>query len=231
MRKITIFIFLTLTTTLRVSGQIALKLNLHSQYESFEYSNIRDTTLTKVKDGYDLSILPSPTISLYRENGNFQEICLSRILFIVDDNKTAYYYSNGSSKIIDGSKETTFAIGLRYDYNFLLTNGDNPFSFFIGLSSSPTYYYQLNEPKSPSSFNRSKIKASVYVSIVPRIIWKINPKIFMDLNIPFNVYELSYKWRRINNPSLPLDQQSNGKWYSYFISKTYEIRLGVGFMF
>lgn len=229
MKKTIFFIFFALTT-LRVSGQIALKLNLHAQYESFEYNNIRDTSLTIVKNGYDLSILPSPTISFYRDNGNFQEISLSRILYTVDDDKTTNSYSNGNTLITDGTRETTFTLGFRYDYNFLLTSKENPLLFYLGLSCGLTYYSQFIQPKVFTSFKRTSIITNVAVGVVPRITWQINSKIYMDLNIPFNVYELLYYWQKIHNPGLPLYQQSNGGFESTFLPKIYEVRFGIGFM-
>lgn len=228
MRKSILFILVAFTFSIKVWGQTALKLNMHLQYQPFEYTHVIDSIYTEVKEGFDLSVLPSPTISFYKENGSFHEIGLSRIQYIVDDDITTLNRP-GVTQITNGSKETTFNIGFRYDYNILLSNKENPFSVYTGVSASPSFTSITNEPK-VRSYKRTQVGTSVYIGLVPRVIWKINSQLFFDLNIPVNLYELSYKWQKIHNPSLPLKQTSNGAFESTFIPKHYEVRLGVGIM-
>lgn len=227
--KKTLFILLAFIISSKVLGQTALKLNMHLQYQPFENTHVRDSIYTEIQEGFDLSVLPSPTISFYKENGSFHEIGLSRIQYIVDDDITTLNRP-GVTQITNGAKETTFNIGFRYDYNILLSNKEDPFSIYMGASASPSFTSITNEPKVSSSYKRTQIGTSIYVGVVPRVIWKVSSKLFFDLNVPVNLYELSYKWQKIHNPSLPIEQQSNGGFESTFMPKNYEVRLGVGVM-
>lgn len=84
----TIFLVL-LIFSFSTSGfaQKALKINAHFQYQAFENSYTRDS-ITYLYEESNLSILPSPTFSIYTEKGSFHEIGLSQLQFGIDDNKS-----------------------------------------------------------------------------------------------------------------------------------------------
>ncbi len=217
---------LILTISTSSFAQKALKLNAHLQYQAFDYSNTRNS-ITILSEESDLSVLPSPTISIYNAQGGFHEIGISRFRFGIDENKTTQ--SNASnSTITSGIKTTYFAIGIRYDYNIKLAKKESSISPYIGVSTSLGYDLETNEPKISNSFKRNEYNLGTNVGIVPRLIWKLNSLVFIDLNIPINIFRVEYRHQKIHNPNLPLEQQKNGGFETTFLPKNYEVRLGVG---
>lgn len=227
MSKFIILIGLGLFCAIPMFAQTALKLNMHSQFEPFENSQFYDDGSTETDNGFDLSILPSPTISFYKENGNFHEIGLSRIQFSVDEDKTTRF-SNGNYVIINGVKETSLNICLRYDYNYAITNNEKAMVGYLGISASPSYNSIIIDPHVNSSYKGKYITAYAAFGFVPRFIWKLNQSIYVDLNIPINLYQITYNRTRIFNSSLSVKDQSWDHFESIFLPKNYEVRLGVG---
>lgn len=207
-------------------GQKAIKLNAHSQYKSYDNSYARDSIFFEDTES-KLSIIPGVTFSKYTAKDNFYEFGLSRLYFNVEDNLKV---TNAPTYVsIDGgAKTTTFNIGFRYDYNYILSKNGSSFLAYFGLSSSIAYDIETNEPKITSSYKRNWSTIRSNFGIVPRLIWKLNSLVFIDLNIPINIIQVEYTHQRIHNPSLPLEQQKNGELETTLFPKNYEVRLGVG---
>lgn len=231
MKKLILLISCLLPLSTFMFAQTAFKLNVHLQYQSYPTTKSYDgINYTYTDENYQVNILPAPTIIMYRQNGNFHEIGISRLQFNIDDNSILRTDLDEHSVYTDGAKETTFNLGVRYDYNFCLTNKDKSLIGYLGVSISPIYHSRINDPYVNASFVGKYTSTSVLVGVVPRFIWKLNQSIFIDFNIPINLYDLKYEHYRIFNPSLTIKQQSYGYFDSNFLPKFYEVRLGVGIL-
>ena len=206
-------------------AQTAIKLNAHSQYHSTETIWKYNTSEIIVSmEENTFSVLPMPTISFFNSTGNFHELGLSNLKYKVDETQSIMV----DNSIRSGEKVHTFEIALRYDYNFELSKNIKALKPYLGVSASLGYSNEINVPKITSAFKSNENKLVSSIGIVPRMVWKLNETIFLDLNIPINVFQVEYKSQRIHNPSLPLEQQRNSIVDVSFLPINYEVRLGIG---
>ncbi len=144
--------------------------------------------------------------------------------FSIDETQTTLI----DQSIINGFINKSFAITFRYDYNLKLTQKESVFNLYIGVSTSLGYETEVNEPKITSSFKKSFYAFNSNIGIVPRIIWKLNTTVFLDLNTPINVFQIRYDHIRIQNPSLTMEQQQYGEFSTKLLPINYEVCLGIG---
>ena len=221
----TIFRIVLFLVPVSAVAQTAIKLNTQFQYQSVEsiwkYNTIG--TVVSVEEN-ELSVLPMPTISFFNSKGHFQELGLFQLGYNIDESQSILIDNSIRSR----EKISTFEIGFRYDYNFALSKNIKAIKPYLGVSTSLDYTNEINEPKVTSAFNSNGNKLISNLGIVPRLIWSLSPIIFLDLNIPINIFQVEYSQYIIHNPSLPLEQQKNRNTQTTFFPINYEVRLGIG---
>jgi len=82
-------------------------------------------------------------------------------------------------------------------------------------------------PLVPLIFYRYVKKYGFSLNFIPRIMYTVSTKILLDLNIPIKVYDLREEEQKIENPAIPIRQQTNGGLASVFFENVYTIRLGI----
>ncbi len=133
----------------------------------------------------------------------------------------------------DGPRVGTISTySFRYELSKVLSNPSKKFRFNLGLAINPYFTDTEYEPENSIAYYKSNTKLfGVSFNIVPRINYNITDRILIDLNIPFKLYDLQNKETRINNPALPIRQQTSSEFTNVFFEDVYTIRLGVSYVF
>jgi hypothetical protein len=66
------------------------------------------------------------------------------------------------------------------------------------------------------------------IYLIPRVIFELNSKLFIDLNVPFGIFKAYWNRELYLDPSLSLEGQRSQDLESDFLNNQYMIRLGVG---
>lgn len=160
-------------------------------------------------------VLPSFGLSSITTRGNFHEI---QFLQLTLQRHRDYNFSVNS----------TF-FSFRYSYTLALFRGKSPaIQPLIGFAAAPYYSSEKFTPLNSTNFGRSSFGVGTFVELVPRINWNINEKLFLDLNLPLRLADLSYLRYYTNNPQVPEPQQTSSGLDFNTLPRHFEINLGLG---
>lgn len=122
------------------------------------------------------------------------------------------------------------AYSLRYEVSRSLLNLGNRFDFKLGMGINPYFVRTDYTPAISYMYSLYTTVTGASVNLTPRINFKITDRILLDLNFPFKVYDLSESMKRINNPSIPNEQQKSSHTSNTFFDSVYTVRFGVEFL-
>ncbi len=132
----------------------------------------------------------------------------------------------------DEAREGTInTYSLRYELSKVLSDPFKKIRFNLGLGMNPYFTETEYEPKASYAYYTNTKLFGVSFNLIPRINYNITDRILIDLNIPFKLYDLQFEDTRVNNPSLPIRQQSSNEFTDVFFENAYTIRLGVSYVF
>lgn len=154
----------------------------------------------------------SPTIAWGREYGNYNEVELTDFKF----------KNNFSNKVLN--------LGARYSYNWRLFNKSetSKFSYFIGAGAGVNHYYMNNDWYYDSEHNFSSRSFQMSASIIPRVNMKIAKRMYLDLNLPFNIYSHSFYKNESGYPAnVTIDQGNIGDAFS----NKFTVNVGIAIKF
>ncbi len=136
-----------------------------------------------------------------------------------------------SFKEDDRMKSTISTYSFRYELSKALFNRSKKMVFNLGLGVNPYYTKTEYEPTVANVYYSFVQLYGASVNVIPRINFNITDKIVLDLNIPLKLYDLQNKETHVNNPSLPIRQQSSSEVTDVFFEQAYTIRLGMSYAF
>jgi hypothetical protein len=184
--------------------------------------NINFTKVFK-EDEFHIGQL-APVFLLTDKKNNIHEIELN--IFNVDAYQsssllsgTTYYYDN---------KETSAGLRYQFDLNLVKKGKLIP---FIGVSALTLFQSTNVKPLSTTSYPRRTQQLTELLSIIPQIRFSLWPRVFVDLAIPIDLFDVSLVTQRISNPYIPIRQQRNsGIETSLPIKENniFHLRLGLG---
>ena len=189
-------------------------------------TNAPIVTTTKSNDlGYF-----TPAFAFATAKGNYHEIEFSKLQINKTSQTTVIDPNNQFPQVIDGEHKTNFLIAFRYEYNLVLFKQKEAkkFTTSIGFATRPFYSNSSFRPVLSNQFASGETAAGMLLSIVPRINYNFGEKWFLDLDVPFNIAQLSIKNNRLNNPALPVNQRSVITVYGELFPSQYLIRFGLG---
>ncbi len=132
----------------------------------------------------------------------------------------------------DGARVGTIStFSIRYELSKILFNPSKKFRFNLGLGINPYFTETKYEPEVSNAYYSNAKLFGVSFNIIPRINYNITDRILIDLNIPFKLYDLQNQETHVNNPSLPIRQQTSTEFTDIFFEDAYTIRLGVSYVF
>jgi len=175
----------------------------------------------------------TPSFSKSTESGNFHEIELTS--FILSNSVYSQYALDSSNNIlymINGGKSNYQKIGVKYEFAYkILKNSTSKFQPFIGVGVNLTYIHSARKPFLSSLYPSANSKLVSTFLITPRLIYNLNEKWFLDLNIPFNIVQLGINKDKYLNPALPVKNQVHYSPLYSLLPKQLNFKLGIGLRF
>lgn len=101
--------------------------------------------------------------------------------------------------------------------------------FTLGAAINPYYLKTKYAPLVTNSYPRTLTVSGASLNFVPGIRYTLSSKFLAELNMPFKIYDYAYNEQRIENPSIPIRQQTAGGWTGTFFETAYNIRLGIAY--
>ncbi len=172
----------------------------------------------------------SPALTFSLRNKNFFEVELSRLVFTNNQIKnTVTNSTTGNTFTVYGSSEKNFSLHVRTEYHqVLFKNKDwQKFSVIAGLSLTPFINHRAIEPATSTEFSKAQRDIGVYLSLIPRVKYRLNEKWFIDFNSPVRIGTLDNSVKRTSNPTIPINKRrTNTTIYSSSIGVS--LRFGIG---
>jgi len=174
----------------------------------------------------------TPSIAIVLPNGNFQEFELSR-LEINNTNSETNLTNDSTGKtiqIVSGQKVTNILIAFRYEYNimFLKKKEGAKIRPYLGFSANPYFYNSKYRPIVSNLFPTNQNNFGVTLSIIPRLIYNLNEKWFVDFNIPINLADVNWTFDKVDNPVLTEQERTTTTVEYSTLPNKFLFRLGVG---
>jgi hypothetical protein len=182
------------------------------------YSQI---TAHKIGLGNRLSLGIAPAISLATKNGHFKELELNDFSF---SKKKENLFPGVTIQTIKNQLE------VRYSFNYSI-NKIGKFKAYMGAGFTSYYvnntstYENLNISDETSFAKNIDRTIGVDLNITPRLIWNFSERLFLDINIPINVFNTERGTFTVGYDS---GMQVNEIKTSTFPNK-YTVNVGLGF--
>ncbi|MDA3866404.1 MAG: hypothetical protein PF489_06590 [Salinivirgaceae bacterium] len=191
-------------------------------------------------DSASFSLYSSNSISEYfhptfayqwkSKKNNFHEIELTN--FILKNNKSKDEIINDSSgtkhtKI--SSRTTMILISFRYEYilNFNKSK-DTRFVPSLGFGVRPFYKQEDIKFDVSTSFPSSEKYIGFSTYITPRLTYYVSSKLFLDINIPLNIFSMNYNTTLLDNPAIPKEHRDVSSLNFEELTNVFSARIGVG---
>ncbi len=174
----------------------------------------------------------SPALVFNNKKGNSSEIEISRFRYkTVFDKKYNIYDSTGVViNTISGKNTKEFEVFIRYEYDIALFKKKEwkVLKPIIGFSAISFYKSQKSASLLSTDFPVSTSSMGVFLSVIPKLEYNINRKLYMDFNIPINIATVHYSIYKDENPSLIAANRTKKIIDFYNTPLSFAIRLGVG---
>ena len=188
MKKITIII-----------GIVLMHLAAFSQTDSTsrnKYIKTYSTISTLKLESLPRVILPNIfAIGKVTKKGNYYEIQSGGINFRKNASVTNTYLSTG------------FDLKFEHGRKVLKSLKSEKWNTFLALRASYTGAYNSVRPLVSSSFNYFQFNSSVNVSLIPKIEYNFNNRLYMDFSVPLNLFTYFNSQNVTENPGLPLEER------------------------
>ena len=176
-----------------------------------------------------------PTIAVQWKNkkGQSREIELTHLSFKNEDQHMNYISDSMSLvAVTSGNKVSTATIGLRYESTFLQTTPkSSKTTFSVAYAINPFLKILHTVPYTSSSYPASKTSLGMNAFLVPRMNCNLSSKLFIDFNLPLNLFSV-YKVRTSNSdPAIQVSRQQNSTFNFDALSNVLSARIGIGIKF
>jgi hypothetical protein len=192
------------------------------------YSDFRYQTSNTSGDRFQkFSVLPAFSYARISGNKNFSELQFHGLMFRNNENSD---FSRPEFHL-----STEFSVSARYSYNIrLFKSRDWSVIPFLGLSASPFYRSESGSDFPGTFYFRTVREGGFDFEIIPRININITESVFLDINIPLRICQMSYRYLKIDNPAIPENQRVNrGTQFNVFSTapELYQLQVGLGLKF
>lgn len=134
----------------------------------------------------------SPSISWGKEFGNYNEVELTNLRF----------QKNNTFKDIE--------IGIKYSYNWRLFNKSETsrFSYYLGAGVGTLYnrnkhnmeaFIYGEEGCDYGYWTSTNNRYEASISVIPRVNYRISKRLYLDLNLPYDIYSYSSSTKRVDD--------------------------------
>jgi hypothetical protein len=121
-------------------------------------------------------------------------------------------------------------VSIRYEVGKTLYSYGN-LNLDLGVGINPYYISGHFIPPFTTTFERTHKYVGFSFNVTPRISYIISKRFGVEINSPFKIYDLIESTLHIDNPSIPIRQQTVSETKSEFFSNVYTIRFGVSYSF
>ena len=215
-----------------ISERVDVKLYTNFDYTPKYIYSASDTLreYEKEMNGFNFS----PALVFYTQKGNSNEIEISRFSYSNNYNKV-YSVIDSSGATVDvfsDDYEKKFELFLRYEYKLALFKKRDweKIKPVIGFSATPYIQWNKYQPLLSNEFNTSRTTVGVFLSVIPRIEYKLNDRWYLDLNVPLSVLTMNYITNRNQSPLLPEDERKEHIVDFHNGPIAVAVRFGVGFV-
>jgi hypothetical protein len=207
---------------------IRLKLYGNIEQSGFNYrKTVAQQTFTTDQNAYSFGHF-SPAINFSGEKYS-QEIELSRLTIgKTEEIRIMNHPDNDLAIPISGETKTAIDIRIRYEFNYSLNNAFKRISPQIGIGTQPYFISDKTTPKISSFFPLKRIVAGNSVYFTPRIVIKMNKKLFIDLNMPIGILDAFYISETESDPTLPQAETKSSTFTAKFFRNWFHLRVGIG---
>jgi hypothetical protein len=186
--------------------------NLVTSFEQINFSRISLAADIHTKNGFQHEV----------------EFFIPEISKSLDDIQYPMNYEFRKDVTFDG-KASSYS--LRYEFSKRLTNESKRFGFSIGAGINPYYLHIEYIPNVETTYYWSTELYGFALNFTPRINYKISRRFNVDLNVPLKIYDLRGEKNEVNNPAIPIRQQTTNDVDHIFFESAYTIRLGLAYKF
>ncbi len=206
--------------------------NLTSYEELIKIKTSKDNPSVSIQNASKEFQIFHPTIAFQwlNKRKNFHEIELTNIKFRkIESEIDEIDHTAGTNQAIFASDLSAVYISLRYEYIFNLNKKDNkPYMASLGVGLNP-YYIQNNYSTSvTTAFPISENHIGLKKFITPRFTYFMTSKLFIDVNIPFCIFDSYYQAEKENNPNIPNKERSILRFELNSFPTMYSARIGIG---
>ena len=231
-----LFIFLLFLSVNLFSQDLSKRVDV-KLYTNFDYTpkylyNDSDTLreYEKEMNGFNFS----PALAFYTQKGNSSEIEISRFRYSNNYNKVySVIDSTGSTvDVFSDDYEKQFELYLRYEYKLALFKKREweKIKPVIGFSATPFIQWSKYQPLLSNEFSTSRTTVGIFISVIPRIEYKLNDRWYLDLNIPLSVLTMNYITNKNQSPNLPIEERTEHIVDFHNGPIAVAVRFGAGFM-
>jgi len=187
---------------------------------------------TAIIDEHNSLRLFHPTIAFQIKNkrNNIHEIELTDLSVARNTFKNSLSYNPTQPlALLNGSKVTATHISLRYEYIRTFSKKINS-RFMPSLGFGILPYYQRNsyKPALSTDYIAKRTVLGAKGFLIPRVCYNVSKRLFVDLNIPMCFVDVNAKIDNLNNPNLPVSEQSNTITNAEMLPDFFSLRLGLG---
>lgn len=207
-------------------GQNDFGVKIYQNTDIFEtqYYESRTRETTKVKNVNFNRITLAVDIETKKGYSHEIEFFIPEISRPLDNIQFPLNYEFRKDETFDGEASS---YSFRYEVSKTLTNKAKRFSFLIGVGINPYYVHIEYEPNVETTYYWSTKLYGFALNITPRIRYKVSQRFSFDLNVPLKIYDLRGEKNNVENPAIPIRQQTTNAYSNIFLESAYTIRFGL----
>ena len=174
-----------------------------------------------------------------KKKGSFYEVSLTHLNLTYDDDVTLHSIFDTLSNTVTsqsipsrGAKAFKAHLGLRFEWAFpLFFEKLGRFQPYIGVSTDPSVFYENIVPYTTAYYPTIAFEARNTVSFIPRAVFNVSSRLFLDLNVPISVFSMALTYNHESNPILPTYARTETDFTTKFFQSQLNMRLGLGYKF
>lgn len=179
---------------------------------------------------FDKIAYPAAAFQIATKKKNFHEIELSDLTIGRSDELTERIYPDQTTtEPVSGALTTVTSIAVRYEYIQMFgKKKDHKLIPAIGLAAMPYYNRYSTEPAISALFPTRDNLFGIRGFIVPRLNYHISKRVYLDLNVPVNIFDAQQHGTNTLNSALPAEQRTTSSFNFNALPGYYSVRFGVG---
>jgi hypothetical protein len=216
-----------------------------SHYSKFDEKvdangNIATTTQSKTE------VLPTFGVSKLKKNGSLYELSFTHLNFKREDiytERTIFFTHDSLGNLVQagsfiipsrGARVISSHIGMRFEWDYpilknLIADYMDKVRPFVGISIDPSVFYENIVPHTTATFPTIAFEARNTISIIPKIIVELSPRLFLDVHAPIAFVSAVATYAYEANPILPTYARNETSFSTKFFPPLWNIRLGLGY--